>query len=61
MYDVCWIRSMGIKINGQIVDTMIAASLVIDENRFKFDLNTLAWDYCGHGKNETVLNQAAKE
>ena len=27
MYDVCWIRSMGIQINGQIVDTMIAASL----------------------------------
>ena len=35
MYDVCWIRSMGIKINGLIVDTMIAASL-IDENRFAF-------------------------
>jgi ribonuclease D len=26
MYDVCWIRSMGLKINGLIVDTMIAAS-----------------------------------
>ena len=33
MYDVCWIRSMGIKINGLIIDTMIAAS-IIDENRF---------------------------
>ena len=60
MYDVCWIRSMGIKINGQIVDTMIAASLV-NENRFRFDLNSLGWDYCGHGKNETELNQVAKE
>jgi DNA polymerase I-like protein with 3'-5' exonuclease and polymerase domains len=28
MYDVCWIRQLGIKINGLIVDTMIAASLV---------------------------------
>ena len=28
MYDVCWIRKIGIKINGLIVDTMIAASLV---------------------------------
>jgi len=27
MYDVCWIRSMGIEIKGNIVDTMIAASL----------------------------------
>ena len=33
MYDVCWIRNLGIKINGLIIDTMIAASL-IDENRY---------------------------
>ena len=59
MYDVCWIRSMGFKINGHIVDTMIAASL-IDENRFRFDLNSLSWDYLGHGKNETALNEEAK-
>jgi len=59
MYDVCWIRSMGFKINGQIVDTMIAASL-IDENRFRFDLNSLSWDYLGHGKNESALNEEAK-
>ena len=44
MYDVCWIKSMGIKINGMIVDTMIAASL-IDENRFKYELNTISWEY----------------
>jgi len=59
MYDVCWIKAMGIKINGQIVDTMIAASL-IDENRFRFDLNSLSWDYLGHGKNESALNEEAK-
>ncbi len=59
MYDVCWIRSMGLKINGQIVDTMIAASL-IDENRYRFDLNSLSWDYLGHGKNENALNKEAK-
>ena len=59
MYDVCWIKSMGIKINGMIVDTMIAASL-IDENRFKYDLNTLSWDYLGFGKSEAALNEAAK-
>ena len=60
MYDVCWIRNLGIKINGLIVDTMIAGSLV-DENRYRFDLNSLGWTYCGHGKNETALNEAAKE
>ena len=60
MYDVCWIRAMGIKINGNIYDTMIAASLV-NENRFRFDLGSLGWDYVGRGKNETELNQIAKE
>ena len=60
MYDVCWIRKMGIKINGRIVDTMIAASL-INENRFRFDLNSLGWDYVGKGKNETELKAAANE
>ena len=59
MYDVCWIRSMGLKINGLIVDTMIAASL-IDENRYRYDLNTLSWDYLGFGKSEVALVEAAK-
>ena len=43
MYDVCWIRAMGF-INGRIVDTMIAAA-VTDENRFRYDLNSLSWKY----------------
>ena len=60
MYDVCWIRAMGFKDNGRIYDTMIAASLV-NENRYRFDLNSLGWDYVGQGKNETELNNAAKE
>ena len=60
MYDVCWIRKMGIKINGNIYDTMIAASLV-NENRFRYDLNSLGWDYVGKGKNETELKAAANE
>ena len=60
IYDVCWIRTMGIKINGNIYDTMIAASLV-NENRFRFDLGSLGWDYVGKGKNEIELINAAKE
>ena len=60
MYDVCWIRNLGIKINGLIADTMIAASL-INENRYRYDLNSLGWDYLGHGKNESTLVEAAKE
>ena len=58
MYDVCWIRSMGLKIEGKIVDTMIAGSLV-DENRFRYDLGSLGRDYVGIGKNEAVLKETA--
>ena len=60
MYDVCWLRSYGIHIKGKIVDTMIAASL-INENRMSYRLDTLAKEYLGLGKEESVLNQAAKE
>ena len=60
MYDVCWIRKLGIKINGLIIDTMIASSL-IDENRFSYTLNTLSWHHLGEGKSEARLIQAAKE
>ena len=42
------------------MSSMIAASLV-NENRYRFDLNSLGWDYVGEGKNETELNNAAKE
>ena len=60
MYDVCWIRALGLNINGRIVDTMIAASL-IDENRLSYALNTLAKFYVGIGKDEKILIEAAKE
>jgi DNA polymerase I-like protein with 3'-5' exonuclease and polymerase domains len=60
MYDVCWLRSFGIEIKGKIVDTMIAASL-IDENRLSYRLDLLAKQYCGLGKDEKVLQAAAKE
>jgi DNA polymerase I-like protein with 3'-5' exonuclease and polymerase domains len=60
MYDVCWIRKLGININGLIVDTMIASSL-IDENRFSYTLNTLSWHHLSKGKNEKKLIEAAKE
>jgi len=58
MYDVCFIRAEDLKINGDIVDTMIAASLV-DENRYRYDLGSLGRDYVGIGKNEAVLNETA--
>tara|TARA_R100001440_G_scaffold49506_1_gene69448 strand:+ start:145 stop:2001 length:1857 start_codon:yes stop_codon:yes gene_type:complete len=59
IYDVCWLRRLGLKINGDIVCTMIAAA-VTDENRFRYDLNSLAWHYLGYGKNESALSEAAE-
>ena len=58
MYDVCWLRKLGFKINGDIVCTMIAAA-VTDENRFRYDLNSLSWHHLGYGKNERALAEAA--
>ena len=59
IYDVCWLRRLGLKINGDIVCTMIAAA-VTDENRFRYDLNSLSWHYLGYGKNESALSEAAE-
>ena len=59
MYDVCWLRAMGFKINGRIIDTMLATSL-IDENRGRYDLNSVCKDYIHESKNEYALQDAAK-
>jgi len=60
MYDICWLRSSGIKPPAKVVDTMIAASLV-NENRWSFRLNDLAKEYAGISKDEAVLQAAARE
>ena len=59
IYDVCWLKSAGLKIKGKIVDTMIAASL-IDENRLSYRLDILSRHYNGIGKDEKILKEAAK-
>ena len=57
-YDVGWLQTSGIKVNGQIIDTMIAAAL-IDENRFSYSLNSLSFDYLNEIKAEADLKEAA--
>ena len=59
MYDVCFLRAERYEIQGTIVDTMIAGSLV-DENRYRYDLGSLGRDYVGIGKNEAVLKETAE-
>ena len=60
MYDVCWLRSLGLTIKGKIVDTMIA-SAIVDENQLRYDLNNCSRRYIGQGKDEAALYMAAKE
>ena len=60
MYDVCWLRSLGLTIKGKIVDTMIA-SAIVDENQLRYDLNNCSRRYIGQGKDEVALYMAAKE
>ena len=59
MYDVCWLKAYGFKINGMIVDTMVMASL-IDENRFSFTLNSISFEYLREVKDEKALKEAAE-
>lgn len=58
-YDVGWLKREGVEMQGKIQDTMIAAPL-IDENRNRYSLDSLGFEYCGERKDETLLKEAAK-
>ena len=59
-YDLGWIRRMGFTVNGRIIDTMVIAYL-LDENRFSYSLNALAYDHLNKTKSEKALVEAARE
>jgi DNA polymerase I-like protein with 3'-5' exonuclease and polymerase domains len=59
-YDLGWIKQMGFTVNGRIIDTMVVASL-LDENRFSYSLNALAYDHLNKTKSEKALVEAARE
>jgi DNA polymerase I-like protein with 3'-5' exonuclease and polymerase domains len=64
MYDICWIKQLGLEIKGRIIDTMIVTSLLNENRTFEkkgYDLNSVAKEYTGMGKNESVLRLAATE
>ena len=59
MYDICWIRSvLGEMPAGEIVDTMIAAS-VIDETKMKYSLDALSKEYLKDEKYKYDLKEKA--
>ena len=59
-YDVGWLRRLGIKVKGRLIDTMLAAPL-LDENRRYYSLNSVCYDYLGEMKSEAALREAAEE
>ena len=59
-YDAGWLRWAGVKIQGTIIDTMVAAPL-LNENRFSYSLNNLARDYLNERKDERTLRAAAAD
>ena len=60
MYDVGWMRRMGMKIKCKVWDTMLMAP-ILDENRMRYSLNELSKDYLGEKKSEALLYEAAKD
>ena len=59
-YDAGWLQSENIKLEGRIIDTMIAAPLV-DENRWSYSLDALGRHYVSMRKDESTLRKTAKE
>jgi DNA polymerase I-like protein with 3'-5' exonuclease and polymerase domains len=58
LYDLGWIKRMGIEVNGTIQDTMFAAPL-INENQYGYSLNKLGERYLNEVKDEKLLKEAA--
>jgi len=66
MYDVSWLKAESKRILGEdiifkgpIIDTMVMIS-IIDENRFSYSLNSVAYNYLGKVKDETLLKKEAE-
>ena len=59
-YDVGWLKRLDVDLKGRWIDVMLGAPL-LNENRFSFSLNTVAYDYLGEMKSEAALREAAQE
>jgi DNA polymerase I-like protein with 3'-5' exonuclease and polymerase domains len=58
-YDLGWLSTENIKVNGKIEDVLIAAAM-LDENK-RWNLDAVALDCLGVGKEESQLNDLAKQ
>jgi len=58
LYDYGWADRDGVHIKGQLHDIQYAAA-IINEKRWSYSLESLAKEYTGVGKDETLLKKAA--
>lgn len=59
VYDCGWLHHENIQVRGPVYDTMYAAAL-LDENRRSYSLDSVAGDWCGVRKDESLLDEAAR-
>lgn len=58
-YDVPWLTTLGVEVQGALYDTKIAAALC-DETRRSYSLDACSADYLGDRKDERGLREAAR-
>ena len=59
MYDIGWMKRMGMRITSKVWDTMLMAP-ILDENRMRYSLNVVAQDYLGEKKSEVFYMKQQK-
>lgn len=59
-YDVGWLQRSGINVRHEDVEDVQIQAPLLDEYRFKYDLDGLAQDYLGEGKVKSVLDDALR-
>lgn len=57
IYDLGWLRFLGVEVKGPLRDPTLAAAL-LDENRKFYNLDALSKDWLGKQKDEELLRQA---
>ena len=60
LYDLEMLKADGYTVNGLKYDVQVAEP-ILDENQFSFSLENLALKYLGHGKEEKLLKEIAKQ
>jgi DNA polymerase I-like protein with 3'-5' exonuclease and polymerase domains len=60
LYDLEWLRSEGVQVNGPLRDIQVAEPLLDEERASGYSLSSLAKSYLGVDKNEDLLRDAAK-